>query len=122
MAFVVGSSTIGQINAGQLLPLATTGVKRSKLLPNVPTMSEAGISGFGFNLWLGLVAPAGTPAPVVAKLADVAHEALHATDTIEALRKQGYETLDVGPDEFATRIREDVTRWTAVVRAAGLKT
>jgi tripartite-type tricarboxylate transporter receptor subunit TctC len=121
MAFVVGSSTIGQINAGQLLPLATTGAKRSSLLPNVPTMTEAGVPGFGFNLWLGLLAPAGTPAPVIAKLADTAHKAMHSADTIEALRKQGYEALDVGPDEFAARIREDVTRWTEVVRAAGLK-
>jgi tripartite-type tricarboxylate transporter receptor subunit TctC len=121
MAFVVGSSTIGQINAGQLLPLATTGAKRASLLPNVPTMTEAGISGFGFNLWLGLLAPAGTPAPVIAKLADAAHQATHSADTIEALRKQGYEALDVGPDEFAARIRDDVARWTEVVRAAGLK-
>jgi tripartite-type tricarboxylate transporter receptor subunit TctC len=121
MAFVVGSSTIGQINAGQLLPLATTGAKRASLLPNVPTMTEAGISGFGFNLWLGLLAPAGTPAPVIAKLADAAHQATHSADTIEALRKQGYEALDVGPDEFAARIRGDVARWTEVVRAAGLK-
>jgi tripartite-type tricarboxylate transporter receptor subunit TctC len=122
MAFVVGSSTIGQINAGQLLPLATTGANRSRLLPNIPTMTEAGISGFGFNLWLGLLAPAGTPAPVIAKLADAAHKAMHAADTVEALRKQGYEALDVGPHEFAARIREDVARWTGVVRAAGLKT
>ena len=122
MAFVVGSSTIGQINAGQLLPLATTGAKRSRLLPNVPTMTEAGISGFGFNLWLGLLAPAGTPAPVVARLADTTRKVVHTADTIAALRKQGYEALDVGPAEFAARLREDVARWTAVVRAAGLKT
>jgi|HubBroStandDraft_5_1064220.scaffolds.fasta_scaffold53438_2 tripartite-type tricarboxylate transporter receptor subunit TctC len=121
MAFVVGSSTIGQINAGQLLPLATTGAKRATLLPNVPTMTEGGVSGFGFNLWLGLLAPSDTPRPIVDKLADAAHKALHTADAIEALRKQGYEALDVGPDEFAAHIRDDVTRWTEVVRTAGLK-
>jgi tripartite-type tricarboxylate transporter receptor subunit TctC len=121
MAFVVGSSTIGQINAGQLLPLATTSSKRARLLPNVPTMTEADISGFGFNLWLGLLAPSDTPRPIVDKLADTAHKAVHTADAIEALRKQGYEPLDVGPDEFAAHIRDDVARWTEVVRAAGLK-
>jgi tripartite-type tricarboxylate transporter receptor subunit TctC len=121
MAFVVGSSTIGQINAGQLLPLATTGAKRATLLPNVATMTEGGVSGFGFNLWLGLLAPSDTPRPIVDKLADAAHKALHTADAIEALRKQGYEALDVGPDEFAAHIRDDVARWTEVARTAGLK-
>jgi tripartite-type tricarboxylate transporter receptor subunit TctC len=122
MAFVVGSSTIGQINAGQLLPLATTGAKRASLLPNVPTMTEAGISGFGFNLWLGLLAPAGTPQPIVATLADAARKAMQVAATVDALHKQGYDPLDVGPDEFAAHIREDIARWTKVVHAAGLKT
>jgi tripartite-type tricarboxylate transporter receptor subunit TctC len=121
MVFAVASSCIGQINAGQLLPLATTGAKRSSLLPKVPTMTEAGVPGFGFNLWLGVLAPLGTPKPIIAKLADAAHKGMHTADTLEALRKQGYEALDVGPDEFATHLREDVARWTEVVRAAGLK-
>jgi tripartite-type tricarboxylate transporter receptor subunit TctC len=121
MVFAVASSCIGQINADQLLPLATTGVKHSGLLPKVPTMTEAGVPGFGFNLWLGLLAPLGTPAPIIAKLADAAHKGMHTPETIEALRQQGYEALDVGPDEFAAHIREDVARWSEVVRAAGLK-
>jgi tripartite-type tricarboxylate transporter receptor subunit TctC len=121
MTFAVGSSTIGQINAGQLLPLATTGAKRSSLLPNMPTMTEAGVPGFGFNLWLGVLAPLGTPQLIINKLADAAHKGMHIADTLEALRQQGYEALDVGPDEFGTHLREDVARWTEVVRAAGLK-
>jgi tripartite-type tricarboxylate transporter receptor subunit TctC len=121
MVFAVGSSTIGQINSGQLLPLATTGAKRSTLLPNVPTMTEAGVPGFAFNLWLGLLAPLGTPQPIIAKLADAAHKSAQTAETIDALHKQGYEPLDVGPDEFATHLREDVARWSEVVRAAGLK-
>jgi tripartite-type tricarboxylate transporter receptor subunit TctC len=121
MVFAVGSSTIGQINSGQLLPLATTGAKRSSLLPKIPTMAEAGVPGFGFNLWLGLLAPPGTPKPIVDKIADAAHKGMHTPETLEALRQQGYEALDVGPDEFAAHIREDIARWTDVVRAAGLK-
>jgi tripartite-type tricarboxylate transporter receptor subunit TctC len=121
MSFIVGSSIIGQINAGQLTALATTGAKRASVLPNVPTMSEAGIPGFDTDLWLGLLAPAGTPQPIIATLADAAKKAMHTTDAVNALHKQGYEPLDVGPDEFAARIRGDITRWTAVAHAAGLK-
>ena len=122
MAFIVGSSTIGQINAGQLLPLATTGARRSSLLPNVPTMTETGVSGFDFNLWLGLLAPLGTSRHVIATLADAARNAVRSPEMIGALHKQGYDPLDVGPDEFAARLHGDMTRWTEVVRAAGLKT
>jgi tripartite-type tricarboxylate transporter receptor subunit TctC len=84
-------------------------------------MTEAGIPGFDFNLWLGLMAPAGTPQPIVTTLAHAAREAMRAPDAVDALRKQGYEPLDVGPEEFAARIRTDVARWTAVARAAGMK-
>jgi len=121
MSFIVGSSIIGQINAGQLTALATTGAKRASVLPNVPTMTEAGIAGFDTNLWLGLLAPVGTPQPIIATLADAAHKAMHTADAVDSLHKQGYEPLDVGPNEFAAHIRGDITRWTEVARAAGLK-
>jgi tripartite-type tricarboxylate transporter receptor subunit TctC len=121
LSFIVGSSTIGQIRAGQLAVLATTGAKRSNLLPDAPTMTEAGIPGFDFNLWLGLLAPAGTPQPVVTTLANAAHKAMQSPAAVDALHKQGYEPLDVGPDEFGARIRTDIARWTSVARAAGMK-
>lgn len=122
LSFVIGSSIIGQINAGQAIALATTGAKRASVLPNVPTMTEAGIAGFdNTNLWLGLLAPAGTPGPIVATLADAAHKAMHTADALDSLHKQGYEPLDVGPNEFAAHIRGDIKRWTEVARAAGLK-
>ena len=89
MSFIVGSTTLGQINAGQLLPLATTGAKRASLLPNVPTMAEAGVSGFGFNLWLGLLAPPGTPQPVIAHAGQMRRQkAWAATNTVESLRNK----------------------------------
>jgi tripartite-type tricarboxylate transporter receptor subunit TctC len=121
MSFTVGSTIMGQLNAGQLQALATTGAARASVLPNVPTMTESGVPGFDTDLWLGLLAPAGTPAPIVATLADAANKAMHTPDAINALHKQGYEPLAVGPDEFAAHIRSDVARWTKVVRAAGLK-
>jgi len=121
MAFVVGSSTIGQINAGQLLPLATTGGRRSNVLPNVPTMAEAGIADFEVSLWLGLLAPSGTPKPVIDTLADGAHKAAQDREIVDALHKQGYEPIDLGPEQFGANIRKEIARWNEVVRAAGLK-
>jgi tripartite-type tricarboxylate transporter receptor subunit TctC len=121
MSFTVGSSVLGQINAGQLLPLATTGGKRSNVLPNVPTMAEAGIADFDVSLWLGLLAPNGTPGPIIDTLADGAHKAAQNPDIVEALHKQGYEPLDLGPEQFGVNIRKETARWTEVVRAAGLK-
>jgi tripartite-type tricarboxylate transporter receptor subunit TctC len=121
LSFIVGSSIIGQVRAGKLAVLATTGAKRSNLLPDAPTMTEAGIPGFDFNLWLGLMAPAGTPQPIVTTLANAAHKAMHTPAAVDALHKQGYEPLDVGPGEFTARLRTEIARWTAVAHAAGMK-
>lgn len=121
MGFNIFSSMAGQIAAGELTALATAANKRSGALPDVPTMAEAGMPDFDTSLWIGLVAPAGTPRPVIDKLAVVARQAMHAPDAIEALRKQGYEPLDAGPDEFAAFIQNEIARWSEVARAAGLK-
>jgi tripartite-type tricarboxylate transporter receptor subunit TctC len=121
MSFTIASSVIGQIAAGQVTALATASSKRPSALPDVPTMAEAGMPDFDTGLWLGLVAPAGTPPPAIKKLADAAHEAMHAPAAVEALRKQGYDPLDAGPDAFAAFLRSETERWTAVARAAGMK-
>jgi tripartite-type tricarboxylate transporter receptor subunit TctC len=118
MFFAPASGVVGQIAAGKLTALATAADKRPSALPDVPTMAEAGMPDFDTSLWLGLVAPAGTPRPIVEKLADAAHKAMHAPAAVETLRKQGYEPLDAGPDKFATFIRSETVRWSAVARAA----
>jgi tripartite-type tricarboxylate transporter receptor subunit TctC len=118
MFFAPASGVVGQIAAGRLTALATAADKRPSALPDVPTMAEAGMPDFDTSLWLGLVAPAGTPRPIVEKLADAAHKAMHAPAAVETLRKQGYEPLDAGPDEFAAFIRSETVRWSAVARAA----
>jgi tripartite-type tricarboxylate transporter receptor subunit TctC len=121
MSFNIASAMIGQINAGQLTALATAGSKRASALPNVPTMAEAGMPDFDTSLWLGLAAPAGTPRPVLDKLADAARKAMQNAESIETLRKQGYEPLDAGPDAFAAFIKSELARWTEVTRAGGIK-
>jgi tripartite-type tricarboxylate transporter receptor subunit TctC len=122
MTFSPASSVVGQIAAGQLRALATAAKKRASALPDVPTMAEAGMHDFDTSLWFGLLAPAGTPRSIVEKLAAAAHKAMHAPEATETLRKQGYEPLDAGPDEFAAFIRSEIIRWSEVARAAGLKT
>jgi tripartite-type tricarboxylate transporter receptor subunit TctC len=121
MSFIVLSSVIGPIAAGQITPLAVAADKRSGALPDVPTMAEAGMPDFDTGLWIGLLAPAGTPRPLIETLAGAARQAMHAPDIVEMLHKQGYEPLDAGPDEFAAFIRSEITRWSAVASAAGLK-
>ena len=120
MTFSPASSVVGQIAAGKIRPLATAAKKRSAALPDVPTMAEAGMPDFDTSLWFGLLAPAGTPRPVIEKLADAAHQAMHTPQAIASLSKQGYEPLDAGPDEFASFMRSEMARWSEVARNAGL--
>ena len=118
MMFAPASGIIGQVAAGKLVALATAADKRPVALPDVPTMAEAGMPDFDTSLWLGLLAPARTPRPILDKLADAAHKAMHAPAAVETLRKQGYEPLDAGPDEFAAVIQSEITRWSMVARSA----
>ncbi|HML14609.1 MAG TPA: tripartite tricarboxylate transporter substrate binding protein [Xanthobacteraceae bacterium] len=121
MMFAPASGIIGQVASGKLTALATAADKRPAALPDVPTMAEAGMADFDTSLWLGLLAPARTPRPILDKLADAAHQAMHAPAAVETLRKQGYEPLDAGPDQFAAFIHSETARWSAVARAAGSK-
>jgi tripartite-type tricarboxylate transporter receptor subunit TctC len=121
MTFSPASTVLGQIAAGRLRALATAANKRSSALPDVPTMAEAGIPDFDTSLWFGLLAPAGTPRPVIEKVAEAAPKAIHAPHTLETLRKQGFEPLDGGPDKFSDYIRSETARWSAVAGAAGLR-
>jgi tripartite-type tricarboxylate transporter receptor subunit TctC len=121
MTFSPASTVVGQIAAGKLRALATTTSKRVGALPDVPTMAEAGMPDVDTSLWFGLLAPAGTPRPVVDKLAAATRQAMHTPAAIEALRPQGDGPLDGGPDEFAAFMRSEITRWTEVARTARMK-
>lgn len=121
MAFISASEVMGQIAAGQLTALATTADKRSRALPDVPTMAEAGMPDLESGLWLGLLAPSGTPPLVIQALADAAHRAMRTAASVETLDRQGYQPLAAGPDEFAAFIRSQIALWSQVARTAGLK-
>ena len=115
------STVVGQIGAGKLRPLATATHIRSHALPGVPTLEDEGMPDFDTSLWFGLLGPAGTPRPIIDKLADAAPKAMQTPKAQEALRKQGFEPLNGGPDEFAAYIRRETVRWSEVAQAAGLR-
>ena len=83
-------------------------------------MAEAGVPDFDTSLWLGLLAPAGTPKPVIDKLNDAARKGMHTPEAIDMLAKQGDQLLEATPDEFAAFISSEFTRWSDVARGAGL--
>ncbi len=121
MTFSPASTVVGQISAGKLRALATTTGKRAGALPDVPTMAESGLPGVDTSLWFGLLAPAGTPRPVVDKLAVAARQAMQTPAAMDALRPQGDDPRDAGPDEFAAFMKSEIARWTQVAQAAGMK-
>jgi tripartite-type tricarboxylate transporter receptor subunit TctC len=120
MNFAIASSVLGQIAAGQVKPLAIAADKRSDLLPDVPTMAEAGMADFNTPLWFGLLAPKGTPQPAIDKLAHAARKAMHAPEAVDTLHKQGFVADDMGPDQFGAFIKSEIARWSQVAQAAGL--
>jgi len=114
-------SAIGLVREGKVRALAVTSAKRSPAFPDVPTVAEATLPGFQVVLQYGIVAPAGTPAPIIAKLNAALREALAAPDTIERMAKDGTEPRPTTPEEYAATIDREETKWSAVVKKAGVK-
>jgi tripartite-type tricarboxylate transporter receptor subunit TctC len=106
------------IRNGQLTGLATTGPKRDDALPELPTLSEAGLAGFDVRLWQGFTGPAGIPRPVIEKFAGAAAQALKAPDLKDALIQQGFSALTGTPDEFDAFYRNEVVKWRKVIEAS----
>jgi tripartite-type tricarboxylate transporter receptor subunit TctC len=121
MMFSPASAVIAQIETGALKALASASSQRPSILPNVPTMTEAGLPDFETSIWFGLMAPAGTPRDVIEKLARAVREAVRATEVVSTWRPQGIDPLDAGPQEFERHIASESKRWGEVARAAGLK-
>ena len=110
-----------QVRAGKLRAIAVTGRERSSNLPDVPTVSEAGIGGYEVSTWFGLLAPAGTPDTVVDRLDRATQRFLAQQDTRERLAKAGAEVADEGPQAFAATIRGDLVKWGELIRKANLR-
>jgi len=119
MMFATAASVIGHIKAGQVRALAVTTLKRTAILPDLPTMDEAGLKGFEASTWHGLVAPAATPHDIIAKLHDTAVSALHDPGVKTSLGRLGVDIVGDTPAEFAAYIRSEIPKWTAIVKASG---
>lgn len=110
-----------QIRAKRLRALALSAPERMDVLPEVPTMEEAGLRGFNANSWYGFVAPAGTPREVVDRLNAEAVRVLRASDVRTNFAQQGALSVGSTPDEFAVHIRRELVKWRGVVADAGIK-
>ena len=110
-----------QIRSGRVKPLAVTTLKRAELLPNVPTMVEAGVQDFEITSWFGLLAPAATPAPVVARLNAEMVKVLAREDVKSTLGAQGLNVSSSSPEQFAAHIKSEIARFTRIARTAGIK-
>jgi tripartite-type tricarboxylate transporter receptor subunit TctC len=107
--------------SGRVRPIAVGTPKRSPSLPGVPTVAESGYAGFDASLWLAIMAPAGTPAPIIERLNRELVSAVSSKETSEALDKAGAEPLTSTPAELAAMIRDGVGKYAKVVKAAGIK-
>ena len=114
-------SSLPHIKAGKLRALAVTGSKRSQLLPELPTIAEAGVPGYDSYVWFGIVAPAGTPPEIIAKLNAALMKIAAMPAFRERLTSQGYDVLGTSPEQMAASIRGEIAKWGKIVKASGAR-
>jgi tripartite-type tricarboxylate transporter receptor subunit TctC len=119
--FDAAPSLIAHIRSGRLRVLGAASAERNRLLPEVPTFGELGYPKVAVSLWYGLLAPAGTPKPVVEKLNREAARALTSPDVRDKLQAQGAEPMPGTPEAFASFMQEEMAKWAPVVQQAGVK-
>jgi tripartite-type tricarboxylate transporter receptor subunit TctC len=112
---------VPQVKEGKLRALAVTTSKRSSALPDVPTLAEAGLANQESDTILGVLVPAQTPQPIVALLNREIRNAMNEPDVAEKRASLGFEIIASTPDEFSSRIRDDVPKWARIIRAADIK-
>ena len=120
LVFINVPAILAHVKSGRLRALAAAGARRSDLMPDVPTLKEAGISGVEVVVWYGVLAPAATPKDIVATLGAAIARAARAPDIRQKLLDQGAEPVGSTPAEFGVLLREEVAKWREVVKAAGL--
>jgi tripartite-type tricarboxylate transporter receptor subunit TctC len=110
-----------QIRSGKVKALAVTTPRRANSLPDTPTLSEAGLTGFEITSWFGLLAPAGTPAPIIERLNAEAVRVLARADVRATLGAQGLEVASSSPEQFGAHIRSEIAKFSRIAKAAGIK-
>jgi len=113
--------TVPNIQSGLLRALATGGAQRSPILPDLPTIAEAGVPGYVASDWWGILAPAGTPQPIVDKLHAALEEVLNSADTQKFLNQQGATPVHMSSADFGKYIVSEIAKWGPVVKKAGMK-
>jgi tripartite-type tricarboxylate transporter receptor subunit TctC len=121
IAFAPIPATHANIDSGKLRGLAVTSGKRSSLVPDIPTIAESGVPEFEASLYYGLVAPPGTPRPIIARLNKELNTALASEDVRKRLATDGAEPVPGSPEDYARHIDQDETKWSKVVKSSGAK-
>jgi tripartite-type tricarboxylate transporter receptor subunit TctC len=119
MTFANIPAILQYVKAGRLRPLASTGTKRAELMPEVPTMREAGVNGVEVTVWYGVLGPAALPRNMAAGIAGAVAKAAHDPEMKKRLAELGAEPVGNTPDEFARILREEVAKWADVVKVSG---
>jgi len=120
MMFSSIAPVLSLVQQGKLVAIATTGSKRDAAFPDLPTIAEAGLPGFETQLWIGIIARAGTPKPVIDKLAEAAGKAVRDPTVLAVLGKQGFEPLVMSVEQFDAFYRAERDKWGKVIKDTGM--
>lgn len=121
MMFDAVTTMSEQARAGKVRAIATSGRQRSAVLPDVPTLAEAGLPGYEATIWLGLMAPKGTPPAIVQQLNEAVSKIVSQPEVNQLWTKQGAVAMKMNPQEFDKYMREDIEKWARVIKSAGIK-
>jgi tripartite-type tricarboxylate transporter receptor subunit TctC len=121
MMFDAVPTMIEQVKSGRVRALATTGLSRSSVLPDVPTVSESGVKGYEATIWLGIMAPKGTPTAIVEKLNVEINKITSRADVKAAWAKSGANSINMSTAEFQKYLQDDITKWEKIVKISGAK-
>jgi tripartite-type tricarboxylate transporter receptor subunit TctC len=122
MMFDAITTMAENVKAGQVRALGTSASRRSSVLPEIPTIAEAGVPGYESTIWIGIMAPAGTPTVVIDKLNSEINKVIERPDVKEAWDKQGAVPLRMSPAEFDKYLRADIEKWAQVIKVSGMQT
>ena len=121
LSFATPPSSIPHVKSGRLKAIAVTSGQRSAALPELPTVAEAGVAGFDVDGWVGLFAPAGTPARIIQRIYDEVAKVLRIAEVKELVLAAGSETSGISPEETRAKVRSETAMWAKVVKSTGIK-
>ena len=121
MMFDAITTMAPNVRAGKLKAFGTSGRERSSVLPETPTVAEAGVPGYESTIWLGLMAPAGTPKPIIDRLNAEITKVTSRADVREAWSRRGATAMSMTPEQFGQYMRDDIAKWAKVIASAGIK-